>query len=332
MDKPTTAKGGGSSRGRRGGRGVRSEAPPRGTKVTSTGARGSSSSASKKRTRLVLEVARFEDYRAVAEQLQGGAGDVTLDADVFGVLIGCSGHSPVPAHLVDKVAGVLHREVVLRRGVSVIWGGGDPCFRFKTRGGNVADIARTLLRLHDHHRQGHIATPSSSAASADARPDLLIGAVQRDDYAGKVPAFEEVVVAYHASLAQVGGRPTFGGFETAAAAVPPAYREFLASLRREVAQEGEEEEEDASNKRQRTVGPTAAAGTKGATEDPAAAEAHTPEIATTASKKRLPISGQFLPPEGLYPMAASAGYLSLLPALLGARKLSLLALDLVCPV
>jgi hypothetical protein len=284
----------------------------------------------------VLEVARFEDYRAVAEQLQGGAGDVALDADVFGVLIGCSGHSPVPAHLVDKVAGVLHREVVLRRGVSVIWGGGDPCFRFKTRGGNVADIARTLLRLHhdhDHHRQGHVATSSSSAASADARPGLLIGAVQRDDYAGKVPAFEEVVVAYHASLAQVGGRPTFGGFETAAAAVPPAYREFLASLRREVAQEGEEEEEGPSNKRQRTVGTTAAAGTKGATEDPTA-EAHTSEIATTASKKRLPISGQFLPPEGLYPMAASAGYLSLLPALLGARKLpsSMLALDLVCPV
>lgn len=299
------------------------EAPPRGTKVTSTGARGSSGL--KKRTRLVLEVARFEDYRAVAERLQGsaGAGGVALDADVFGVLIGCSGHSPVPAHLVDKVAGVLHREVVLRRGVTAIWGGGDPCFRFQTRGGNVADIARTLLRLH-HHHQGHVATSSSSAA--DARSGLLIGAVQRDDYAGKVPAFEEVVVAYHASLAQVGGRPTFGGFETAAVAVPPAYREFLASLRREVAQEVEEEEEkDASKKRQRTVGPTAASGTKGTTEDPAA-EAHTTNItATTAtSKKRLPISGQFLPPEGLYPMAASAGYLSLLPALLGARELVLM--------
>jgi hypothetical protein len=173
----------------------------------------------------VLEVARFEDYRAVAERLQGGAGagGVALDADVFGVLIGCSGHSPVPAHLVDKVAGVLHREVVLRRGVTAIWGGGDPCFRFQTSGGNVADIARTLLRLHHHHHQGHVATSSSSAA--DARSGLLIGAVQRDDYAGKVPAFEEVVVAYHASLAQVGGRPTFGGFETAAVAVPPAYRD-----------------------------------------------------------------------------------------------------------
>jgi hypothetical protein len=283
----------------------------------------------------VLEVARFEDYRAVAERLQGGASGVALDADVFGVLIGCSGHSPVPAHLVDKVAGVLHREVVLRRGVTAIWGGGDPCFRFQTRGGNVADIARTLLRLHHHHHphhQGHVATSSSSAA--DARSGLLIGAVQRDDYAGKVPAFEEVVVAYHASLAQVGGRPTFGGFETAAVAVPPAYREFLASLRREVAQEEEEEEEKAaSKKRQRTVDPTPASGTKGTTEDPAA-EDHTTNITatTTTSKKRLPISGQFLPPEGLYPMAASAGYLSLLPALLGARTLpsSLLALDLVC--
>jgi hypothetical protein len=203
---------------------------------------------------------------------------------------------------VEKVADVLHREVVLGRGVTTIWGGGDPCFRFSKRGGNVADVARALHRL--------------STDESEGKHRLVIAAVQREDYAAKVPAFEQVVVGYHASLAQVGGRPTFGGFETDGSAVPSAYRDFLDALRGESAagntskatgrkRKSEREEE------KKEVG-------EGEEAEPEA-ENKGKETQATGEPKKNRISGQFLPPAGVYPMAASAGYLSLLPALLGAR-------------
>jgi hypothetical protein len=245
----------------------------------------------------VLDVREFDDYRAVAARLRehqrhvgGNDEDEEDDDEAFGVLIGCSGHSPVPAHLVDKVAAALHRHAIRRHRLKAVWGGGDPCFRLRNRGGNVADVARALLRIHAIN-----AAATDDDDDDEAKGELVIAAVQREDHAGKVPSFERVVVSYRAALAEVGGRVTFGGYETEA---PPAYRAFLAALRREAAAAGDvaqpDDDVDATNKKRKLK-----------------------ETTTTTKKRR--IGGAFLPPDGVFPMAASAGYLSLLPALLDAR-------------
>jgi len=250
-------------------------------------------------TREVFHVVRFEDYREVASRLRPHLGtllyssgaavrsgsdegdDQQLLQGPFAVLIGCSSHSPVPAAggVMERVVAVLHRAAVCGHGVRIVWGGGDPCFRAPRRGGNVADVALALLRLSQQRSSG-----GGGGGGGGARGLVAVAAVQREDWASSVPAFEQVVVAYDKSLAQgPHGRTTFGGFETDKSRVPADYLSFLSALSRETA--------------------AAAAGSEGA------------ELEGQSGQ----INYAFLPPEGVYPMAATAGYLSLLPALIGAR-------------
>lgn len=108
------------------------------------------------------------DYLAVAAELRRT--QIVNEGDSFAVLIGCSGHSPIQPSVFDSLVHTLAVRVLVPHRVRVLWGGGDPCFGSK-HGGNIADVARSLLEM---------------------KAIAHVGAVQRNDWLERTPTFERI--------------------------------------------------------------------------------------------------------------------------------------------
>jgi len=155
-------------------------------------------------SRTILPVHEFTDYLPILQTLTQ---DGTLGPDVsVGVIIGTSSHSPVPSAVFPKVVTAIRDRVLALHGVRHVWYGGDPVFRARTRGGNIADILRAL---------------SENGIEACA--------LQRQDWVERTPDFVKKIVAYDEKLAKVGERKTFGGYENEA---PEGFEEFLENLKK----------------------------------------------------------------------------------------------------
>lgn len=121
-----------------------------------------------------------------------------------------------------------------------------------------------------------------------------VGAVQRVDWIRNVPAFEKIRIGYAKRLAEMaGGKVSFGGFVESPT---EDLSQFLKKLR-----------DQTTNKRQRR--------------DSEEQEAESSERNDKQQLLANDILEHFLPPSNAYPMAASTGYLCLLPALGGSREL-----------
>lgn len=155
-------------------------------------------------THCMQKVEQFVDYLSVIKTYTDSK---ILGPDVpFGVIIGCSGHSPVPKAIFEPVVEAIATNVLAPNKITTVWYGGDPTFRSVARGGNIADILSRLKVL------GHL---------------QHVGAVQREDWIDKTPAFVDLKVGYSQKLAFVGSQKTFGGYEQQA---PTGWTTFTDAL------------------------------------------------------------------------------------------------------
>jgi len=97
---------------------------------------------------LELKVSSFVDYLAVAQTLC--ARGLVRPGGVLAALIGCSGHSPIPLERFEAVVATISSVLVERVGTDEqsrisLWGGGDPPFKQRSRGRNIADVCEQLV-------------------------------------------------------------------------------------------------------------------------------------------------------------------------------------------
>jgi hypothetical protein len=82
--------------------------------------------------------------RSVSTNLVTPSG-VVGEACSFGLIVGPSGHSPVPKATLPALTKAITEKIKLHE-VTFLWNGGDPCFRDSRRGGNIADVVKVLVQ------------------------------------------------------------------------------------------------------------------------------------------------------------------------------------------
>jgi hypothetical protein len=230
---------------------------------------------------LTFHIEKWEDYIPACASLRAQGLLGGQENPCFALLIGCSSHSPIQGEYFQSVVDIIAQKVLSSHKCTILWGGGDPVFSKgptgvrKRKRGNIADVAKALLEAN------HIKE---------------VGAVQRQDWLAQVPQFERVKVGYHKRLARIDKKYTFGGFVESP---PDEFRTFLSKLRgkKEVKRARIEPQEGSAEAQKR--------------EDDPSQNNHQEDKPSQEEQ----VNCIFLPPENAYPMAASAGYLCLLPVL-----------------
>ncbi len=260
----------------------------------------------------VFEIKSWVDYISVASHVR--AFGLQPPNRPFIVLIGPSSHSPVQSQLLPKVAAAvssLLTKTIAGGNNRMLWSGGDPLFTQSKRGGNISDVCRLI-----HTAQSKPAPTPTTQQSPLPPPAAAIefGAVQRSDWIGKTPAFVKMRIGYSSAMAIVGGKQSFGGYS-------------------DVASNGLTDAIDSIT--QSAAAPTATATATATATDTKSNPTGKPNPASEINQFFLPPTTKTGGSGGggggggvktIYPAAASAGYLCLLPALCNASQLALIVI------